>query len=39
VTWTDWIGTEVGLAAIIVAAILGFAVLAAAWPMDGGPGE
>jgi hypothetical protein len=30
-TWTDLIGAEVGVAAIVLALVLGFAVLAAAW--------
>jgi hypothetical protein len=33
-TWVDWIGTEIGLAAIVIAFVLGFAVLVAAWPLD-----
>jgi len=35
-TWTEFLGSEIGLAAIILALVLGFAVLVAAWPFDRG---
>jgi hypothetical protein len=36
-TWTEFFGSEIGLAAIVIALVLGCAVLVAAWPFDRRP--